>query len=1024
MGKMWEFFENLDEMVYVSDIETNELVYMNRHLRESLGYATHEKYKGMMCYEVLQGSDKPCSFCTNDRLCLGDFVTWTHENPILNQRVLLKDTLIQEDGKNYRLEMAIDADSRESCNTPYYYARSETILNECIQQIFSTANAEESIERMLAYIGHAFSTDRSYIFEIHEDGLTSNTYEWCAEKVDPQKEILQKLPVAAIDWWVDLFADGQVTVIPDLEMIRSDHPEAYAILKPQNIHSLAVGPIKVEDEVIGFIGVDNPDIRMLPMLESFLRVIGYFTSTLLRRRDLLRSLNNLSYHDQLTGAMNRHALSTWYSNPVSNPAGVIYCDISGLKQVNDTLGHKAGDSLIRRSYELIHKQVGTDLVYRAGGDEFIVLCLNCTQQEFLKKVHDLRKAIREKEYHIATGFSWSDELPVNLEKLVIQADQAMYEDKRQYYQISGAGNSGEAEEKLGVAPKAEPISRFQKFLAISNYDNEVILQSMAQDNDSSYFYFGDMLGDLFYISDNMRDDFGFQSNLAPHLLDQWADRISTPEFRELYWQDIQGMLKEQRTVHDMRYQVRDVRGENQWIRCYGILKWDSNHRRPLFFSGRITHQDVNFVVDPVTGLPRDQVSYRQLEEIKRSGKKTIVLGFGLNGITEINSTKGREYGDRLLKKVGDALSEQLSARMYFYRLEGARCMAVVTPEMAQQHTAGELVDQIRQVVQACYQSMDISVRNVCSFGMIEFPNGEMTVKDVIGTLLSLVRVARQDPKQEYVDYSEKSIQQIRSMSNMILALADDVANGMRNFRIVIQPVVSAATGSPIAGEVLLRWKFEGRDVSPGIFIPILEKQGLIQAAGRWVFEQAVAACVRIHSYDLAFCLTFNVSMHQLSDPLLIPFMRETLQKYRLEGSSLVMELTESSLDNQPEELTHFVNQCEKMGIYTALDDFGSGYSSLRMLLQYPCSIIKLDRSLVGEAIETEAKLNFIRSIVFACHQFGKTVCVEGVETHEQNETIVDTGCDMIQGYYYYRPMELSDIYRLLSNLAQEGKAGE
>lgn len=114
MGKMWEFFENLDEMVYVSDIETNELVYMNRHLRESLGYATHEKYKGMMCYEVLQGSDKPCSFCTNDRLCLGDFVTWTHENPILNRRVLLKDTLIQEDGKNYRLEMAIDADSRES----------------------------------------------------------------------------------------------------------------------------------------------------------------------------------------------------------------------------------------------------------------------------------------------------------------------------------------------------------------------------------------------------------------------------------------------------------------------------------------------------------------------------------------------------------------------------------------------------------------------------------------------------------------------------------------------------------------------------------------------------------------------------------------------------------------------------------------------------------------------------------------------------------------------------------------------
>ena len=113
-----------------------------------------------------------------------------------------------------------------------------------------------------------------------------------------------------------------------------------------------------------------------------------------------------------------------------------------------------------------------------------------------------------------------------------------------------------------------------------------------------------------------------------------------------------------------------------------------------------------------------------------------------------------------------------------------------------------------------------------------------------------------------------------------------------------------------------------------------------------------------------------------------------------------------------------------MGIYIALDDFGSGYSSLRMLLQYPCSIIKLDRSLILEVTESEAKMNFIRSIVFACHQFGKTVCVEGVEYEEQNQVILNTGCDLIQGYYYYHPMELSDIYRLVSQSAQDGPGGK
>ena len=254
------------------------------------------------------------------------------------------------------------------------------------------------------------------------------------------------------------------------------------------------------------------------------------------------------------------------------------------------------------------------------------------------------------------------------------------------------------------------------------------------------------------------------------------------------------------------------------------------------------------------------------------------------------------------------------------------------------------------------------------------------------------------------------------MSNLALALSQDVDNNMENFRIVVQPVVSAGDGRAIGGEVLLRWSFEGKDVSPGIFIPLLEENGLIQRVGRWVFEQAASTCVRLHTYDPAFYLTFNVSLHQLSDSTLLPFMKETLEKYNLKGSSLVAELTESALDEHPEQLNNFTQECEKMGLFIALDDFGSGYSSLRMLLQYPSSIIKLDQSLVQETTESEAKMNFIRSIVFACHQFGKTVCMEGVEQAEQNEIILNTGCDMIQGYYYFRPMELRDLYRLVSQM--------
>ena len=181
-----------------------------------------------------------------------------------------------------------------------------------------------------------------------------------------------------------------------------------------------------------------------------------------------------------------------------------------------------------------------------------------------------------------------------------------------------------------------------------------------------------------------------------------------------------------------------------------------------------------------------------------------------------------------------------------------------------------------------------------------------------------------------------------------------------------------------------------------------------------LFDQTACCCMRLVTYIPDFYLTFNVSLQQLSDRQFTSFMKSTMEKYHVDGSHLVAEMTESCMDEQPEELFQFVNDCKAMDIKIALDDFGSGYSSLRMLLQYPSSVIKLDRSLLREMTESEDKMNFISSIVYACHRFGKQVCMEGVETGVQNALIRKCGCDMIQGYYYYRPMEIDDMYRLAS----------
>lgn len=1022
MTCLWVFFEEFDELVYVSDPETYEIVYMNRKLRESLGYQNRAAYVGKKCYKVLHGCDEPCSFCTNSVLEKGRVTSWVHSNPVLGKRFLIKDSLVDCGSKSCRLELAIDIDSEVVCNVPYYYARSESILNECLQRIVSTTDPEASLHMMLEYIGQTFRCDRVYIFE-SQNGYVDNTYEWCADDVSQQKEILQKLPMESVDWWYERFEKNELVTIYSLEDIRDQYPTTYAILKPQDISRLVAGPIFIENTVVGCLGVDNPDEDMMMLVGPLIKVIGYFIVALLRRRDLLRHLNTLSFHDPLTGAYNRNAMFE-HSDELQKlrSVGIVYCDITGLKQTNDALGHSAGDQLIQYCFEMIHTTLDTPWVYRIGGDEFVAVFRDCDEEKFRRQVKSLHQRVRDDKHHIAIGEVWSNQPPYDLEALIIEADKMMYEDKREYYTANYRVQALDRH----ISPcgefknMAETGSVFYQFLGTTYHDMEQLFKSMTQQNSTGYFFFGDMQKDLYYISDNMRDEFGFESNVVPGLIQAWAQRISQEKARNLYWKEMRAILSEKRGVHDLRYQVRNVHGKNMWIRSYGIVKWNEEQSAPLFFSGRITHQDDEFVVDSVTNFPREAALFSRLEEMKGEGKKAQVIAFSFNNISEINSTRGRVFSDHLVRTITENLTDRLADRMSFYRLEGMRCAVLV--EFPYEGQREKLVQQIREIVGEWYRLMGSIVAQPCSFAAMEYPLANLMPADFMEQLVSLLRIAKHDPSGETVEYSEENISKVRYMSNMALALSHDVLHGMKNFRVVVQPVVSTQTGKIVGGEMLLRWRFRDRDVSPDVFVTMLEKDNMINIVGRWVFEQAVCTCMRLVSYSPDFYLTFNVSLQQMTDETFPDYMEEVLSKYKVDGSRLAAEMTESCIDEQPEKLIHFVETCSRLGIRIALDDFGSGYSSIRMLLQYPTSIVKLDRSLLGEMTESVDKMNFICSIVYACHRFGKKVCMEGVETAEQDALIRESGCDMIQGYYHYYPLEIAALYSLLADEKKDGSA--
>lgn len=439
MKKIWEFFENLNEFVYVADVDSHELVYMNKKTREMYGLSSMEEALGKKCYELLQGNSAPCAMCNNAELTEGNFKEWCYFNPVVGKYLSLKDTLIESDGRHYRIEIALDVSSQERQGKVIReYQNLEMLANEGFRIALQAPTPDKSIDIILEYLGKALHGERTYIFEQNKAGGDDNTYEWVASGVTPEIDNLQNLPPEVCANWYRKFQENKNIIIEDLEDIREEDPLQYDNLKRQNIHSLAVVSLYDNGKIIGFYGVDNPPGESLDYAQNMLEIVGHFIVSCLKRRNLLKELRDMSYSDQLTGIGNRHALYEYIAVlPHEQSIGIVYCDITGLKRVNDTLGHEAGDKLIVRACQCLKDVFGDFGLFRIGGDELLALCPKIEENELNKKVLALKEDIPEKDVTMAVGAIWQKDGRISIEKLLSESEKLMYQDKAAYYKKMG-----------------------------------------------------------------------------------------------------------------------------------------------------------------------------------------------------------------------------------------------------------------------------------------------------------------------------------------------------------------------------------------------------------------------------------------------------------------------------------------------------------------------------------------------------------------------------------------------------------
>ena len=425
----------ISELVYVSDPETYELLFVNQTGCQTLHL---ENYKHKKCYEILQGKTSPCEFCTNDRLCDDNFYTWEFTNPSIGRHFLLKDKIIQWHGKTARMEIAFDITERELQKQELKNMLDvQTLITNCVRMLYAVDDLDQTINAVLTQIGEFLVSDRAYVFEI-KDELMNNTHEWTAPGISPQLEKLQQLDLSLISDWLPFFEKNDCIIIDDVEQLQKTNPAAYATLHAQEITSLIAAPIFLDNKLAGYIGIDNYDSEKIKNSSYLLLSMSIFLSYAIRHRNHVDMLHRLSYHDLLTNALNRNAfmdvLSQFRPGQYAS-AGIIYIDINGMKEINDFYGHHQGDKILITTVAKVFNLFKPDELFRIGGDEFVIITYDLTETDFYEKFNLLRNIFCEKTnlpFSIATSSCWVKS-PSDLNSLLQQADSAMYADKKKFY---------------------------------------------------------------------------------------------------------------------------------------------------------------------------------------------------------------------------------------------------------------------------------------------------------------------------------------------------------------------------------------------------------------------------------------------------------------------------------------------------------------------------------------------------------------------------------------------------------------
>ena len=421
--------------------------------------------------------------------------------------------------------------------------------------------------------------------------------------------------------------------------------------------------------------------------------------------------------------------------------------------------------------------------------------------------------------------------------------------------------------------------------------------------------------------------------------------------------------------------------------------------------------------DPLTHLPNRLMFEDKLKatvaDAVANDEPFVVLLVDLDNFKFFNDQYGHLVGDKMVAEIGNRLQTMMRDIDLVARLDGDE-FVVIQKNVADRSAAEEIARRVMNIATAPYEYRGFTLKAAVSVGISCFPvdvhggeDEEMMGEEIVNNAAVALQEAKSNGKNQHQLFNEK----MRSRLTARISLEQDLKIALQEdqFEVYYQPKININTRQVTGAEALVRWKHPTKGfISPEVFVPVAEEAGMIIELGEWILRTACRETRKLQQLGFhTLNIAVNISTVQFTDGNLLPMVSKALKDTMLPPEFLELEITESAVMHDPEEVINSLHELSRFGLGLAIDDFGTGYSSLAYLKRFPVHTLKIDRAFITDISVDNDDVAIVEAVLGLGKHFNMKVVAEGVEDEEQLMFLQSQGCDIAQGFYISKPMPVA-----------------